>query len=670
MILVRKKDGNLQQFNLEKIGAAATKALVEVGETDAKEIAYRIAVQISGDLKDRAEVDYNEIHNMVEIYLMDYNKQAAKAYILHRQKHKDLRAGNNLLMEAIRSTTKEISKDNANIHNCPSSKMYEIGSAANKHYVLNHTLPKHLAEAHSRGDIHIHDLNYYTLTYNCINYGLGKLLERGFRMPHGWIRPPKTIMAASALTAVTLQSIQNDQYGGVGIDALDLALGKYAESATYREVYQAMEALIFNLNSLHSRAGNQIPFSSISIGLGTNEGSRKVTKAILEVYLAGLGRGEQPMFPNIIFKVKKGINFEPGTPNHDLLLQALQVTSHRMNPTYAFMDSSFNTPYGDQAMYMGCRTRVIANVNGPSTTDGRGNIGFVTINLPRLAIDSDSVDDFFQRYDSIIDLCEEQLMHRFELLSNLRVEDVPFVFGEGIYMGADKLNPGDKIGEALKNGTLTIGFIGLAETLKALFGKHHGQSEEAQKLGLRIVEYLRAKCDTLTVKHKLNYSVIATPAEGLADRFLKIDRKKYGILEGITDKEFYSNSFHVPVDFDIDIERKVALEGVYHKYCNGGHISYVELGEAPIENTDGLYRILQCMSDSDMGYAGLNFPIDYCQECSFQGIIPNECKVCGSNSVVRVRRVTGYFSKEGIIGPGKHWEIKLRTAHSGKKIEN
>ena len=305
------------------------------------------------DVRTRNEVGYDEIHNSVEMYLMDYNRFAAKAYILYRQDHKDKRAGKDILVEAIKATTKETSKDNANIRNSPSSKMYEIGSLANKYFVVNHVLPPHIGQAHSSGDIHIHDINYYTLTYNCLNYDLKRLLSRGFRMPHGWIRRPKSIIAAAALAAVSLQSVQNDQYGGVGIDSIDLAFEDYAENATEREVYQAMEAFIFNLNSLHSRAGNQIPFSSISIGLGTSVGARKVSKAILSVYKAGLGRGEMPMFPNIIFKVKSGVTLNPGDINHDLLLQALDTSAHRMNPTYAFMDSSFNKPYGDEAMYMG-----------------------------------------------------------------------------------------------------------------------------------------------------------------------------------------------------------------------------------------------------------------------------------------------------------------------------
>lgn len=668
MVLVRKKDGKMEQFNIEKISNAACKALVEVGDKDAKENAYQIALDILNDVRNRNEVTYDEVHNMVEMYLMDYNKYAAKAYILYRQNHKDKRAGKDALIEAIKTTTKEISKDNANIRNSPSSKMYEIGSLANKFFVLNHVLPPHIAHAHSCGDIHIHDINYYTLTYNCLNYDLRRLLSRGFRMPHGWIRRPKSIIAAAALTAVSLQSIQNDQYGGVGIDSIDLALGEFAEEATDREVYQAMEALIFNLNSLHSRAGNQIPFSSISVGLGTGKGARKVTQAILRVYLAGLGRGEQPMFPNIIFKVKSGINLEPDTVNHDLLLLSLFVTSHRMNPTYAFMDSSFNKPYGDEAMYMGCRTRVVANINGPEITAGRGNIGFVTIDLPRIAIESESVEDFFCKYQRAIDICEEQLIHRFELLANLRMEDVPFVFGEGIYMGSDDLQPGSTLRDALKNGTLTIGFIGLAETLVQLVGKHQGESDEAHALGLRIVEFLRKQTDAMTVKHNLNFSVIATPAEGLSDRFLKIDRNKYGIIDGVTDKDFYTNSFHVPVNFEIDIEKKVRIEGAYHKYCNGGHISYVELGEAPITNVDGLYRILLCMVDSDMGYAGFNFPIDFCEDCAYQGIVKDVCPSCGGSEVKRIRRVTGYFSEEKIIGPGKSAEISLRVAHSRREV--
>jgi ribonucleoside-triphosphate reductase len=463
-----------------------------------------------------------------------------------------------------------------------------------------------------------------------------------------------------------------DQYGGVGIDRVDEALAPWAEKATTREVEQAMEALIFNLNSLHSRAGNQIPFSSISLGVGVDEGSRKVCKAILDMYDKGLGKGEVAMFPNIVFKIKEGVNWEPGTPNHDLLLRALEVSSRRMNPTYLFLDAPFNKPYGHEVMAMGCRTRVIANRFGGETTNGRGNIAFTSINLPRIAIkvktDNTNMADFWRELDRTLAICEKQLMHRWGIISKLYVKDVPFVFGEGLYMGSENLKPDDTIGEALKNGTLSIGFVGLAETLVCLTGYNHAEDEKSQRIGLEIVTRMRKFCDEASERNNMNFSLIGTPAETLAGRFLGLDRKQFGVIAGVTDKEYYTNSFHVPVVQHIDIMRKIKAEAPYHALCNAGHISYIELGSPPHPNIDGLNVILTAMKDSGMGYIGFNFPIDYCVDCNYMGVFGDECPSCHkSESIRRIRRVTGYFSTEHHIGNPKWAEIIQRVSHANRR---
>jgi ribonucleoside-triphosphate reductase len=607
---------------------------------------------------------------------MDVNRYAAVAYIVHRNNQRNKHGHIDTLITALRNISVETSRDNANIGNSPSSKMYQIGSEANKHYVLNHILPKDLAAAHIMGELHWHDLDYYQLTYNCLSYDLNTLLSKGFYMPHGFIRPPKSIMAACALTAVTLQSVQNDQYGGVAINDLDIHLAPFiTDDTTDKEIDQAIESLLFNLNSLHSRAGNQVPFSSISVGRGTSVNARRITSAVLRMYDAGLGKHEQALFPNIIFKVIDDINLKPDTPNHDLLLLSLEVTSRRMNPTYIFSDSSFNAPYGGNAMAMGCRTRIQANRHGKEVVDGRGNIAFTTINLPRLAIEANvgdttrNIDNFFKLLDKLLKKAERGLMHRYDTVKKLRVRDIPFVMGEGIYMGSENLKLDDTIEPALKHGTLSIGFIGLAQALVGLTGEHHAQDARCQKLGLRIVKHMRDFTDALSDKYDLNFSVIGTPAEGLSDRFTKLDKRKYGVIPGITDRDHYTNSSHVPVEFEISVADKVRVEAPYHALCNAGHISYVEMSGPPLRNVEGLMAILQHMRGCDMGYVGFNFPIDFCNDCEFLGVIPDEgCQGCGSVNIRRTRRVTGYFSTNERIGPGKEDEINLRTSHAGRTV--
>lgn len=516
----------------------------------------------------------------------------------------------------------------------------------------------------------VNDLDYYSLTYNCLTFDLGKALKSGFTLPHGFIRKPKSIMAASALSAVLFQSVQNQQYGGVAVDRFDEALAPWAEGASDREVEQAMEAFVFNLNTLHSRAGNQVVFSSVTGGLGTDANSRRIWKAFMRTYDRGLGKGEQPMFPNIVFKIKEGLNWLPTDPNYDLLMESLEVSSRRMNPTYLFLDASFNKPYGLEVSAMGCRTRVIANRHGEEKITGRGNIAFVGINLPRIAIEAEGdVKRFYRLLKRKLVLCEAQLIHRYNILKKLYVKDIPFIFGQGMYMGADGLKDLDHIEPALKNGTLSIGWIGLAETLVALTGKHHAESDESQKLGLEIIKYMREFTNTASNTHDLNFSLIASPAEGLAGRFIALDKRLYGEIPGVTDKEYYTNSFHVPVGFEIDANKKIDLEAPYHALTNAGHISYVELGEAPTNNPEGLYKMLEYMKAKDMGYIGFNYPIDYCTKCTKQGYFPDTCTYCNSTDIKRIRRITGYFSTEERFNAGKLAELNDRVLHANKEVK-
>lgn len=388
------------------------------------------------------------------------------------------------------------------------------------------------------------------------------------------------------------------------------------------------------------------------------------------MYNNGLGKGEMPMFPNLLFKVKKGINFEPDSPNHDLLQLALSVSSTRLNPTYVFLDSTFNAPYGLNATYMGCRTRVLANMHGDEVSEGRGNIAFTTLNLPRVALNSKDVPEFFANLDKVLCLCEDSLMFRWNVVRKLRVRDIPFVFGEGIYMGSEDLGLDDTVESSLRNGSLGIGFIGLAQALVKITGKHHGESSEAQVLGLSIIQYIRDFADRLNVKHRMNWSVIGSPGEGLSNRFIDLDKKIYGIVPGVTDRGHYTNSSHVPVEYSISAEDKIRIEAPYHEMCNGGHIYYTELSGPALGNEEGLYDLIKAMSEANIGYAGINYHADFCKDCHLRGVIPDEgCPKCGSTSIRRVRRVSGYFSTTERIGSGKSDEIANRTVHAGRKVD-
>ncbi|MEM5769515.1 MAG: anaerobic ribonucleoside-triphosphate reductase, partial [Bacillota bacterium] len=603
---------------------------------------------------------------IVEKILIEHgHARTAKAYILYRGQRTRMREARSDLMDAVAEILVETNRDNANIGNSPSAKMLQIASAASKQYYLARVIPENMAQAHIRGEIHIHDLDFYGKTLNCIQIPLDKLLQNGFSTGHGHIRPPKRPTSATALAAIILQSSQNDMHGGQSFGFFDRDMAPYVEGATEEETYQAMEALIYNLNSMHSRAGAQVPFSSLNFGTETGEAARKITRNLLLAYEKGLGRGENPIFPNLIFRVKEGINLNPGDPNYDLFKLAIRVAAQRLNPTFSFMDASFNKAYGTEVGYMGCRTRVMSNRLGPEVTSGRGNLSFTTINLPRVAIRAErNLMRFYQYLSEMIDLVCEQLMHRYKIQAALKAKDMPFLMGQGLYLDSEKLQPNDPIEEAMKHGTLSIGFIGLAETLISLLGYHHGQSEDAQALGEEIIAFLREKADKAADKYNLNFTLIATPAEGLSGRFVRLDRKEFGIIPGVTDKRYYTNSFHVPVDFPISVFDKVRIEGAYHKYTNAGHISYIEFSSPPVNNQEAIEAVLHHMKDSDMGYAGINFPIDFCTSCDYLGVIQDKtCPICGGTEIRRVRRITGYLSTVDRFNDAKLSELKGRVSH-------
>ena len=425
---------------------------------------------------------------------------------------------------------------------------------------------------------------------------------------------------------------------------------KKALEKTDKRTFQAMEAFVHNLNPMHSRAGAQVPFSSINFGTDTSSEGRMVTKNYMLAAEAGLGHGETPIFPISIFKVKEGVNYNPEDPNYDLFKLSMRVSAKRLFPNWSFLDSSFNKPYykeGDfktEVGYMGCRTRVLGNVVDPDkqVTPGRGNLSFTSINLPRIgikhgivgpdALEKCDMKGFYEELDEVIDLVKDQLLERYEIQCNKRVYNFPFLMGQGVWMDSERLKPTDKVKKVLKHGTLSIGFIGLAECLKALIGKHHGESEEAQKLGIEIISHIRKRCDEFSEKYNLNFTCLATPAEGLSGRFVNIDKAIYGKISGVTDRAYYTNSFHVPVYYNISIAKKLELEGAYHKYTNAGHISYIELDGDPSDNLEAFESIVRIMKECDIGYGAINHPVDRDPVCGYVGIIKDVCPRCGRHT--------------------------------------
>ncbi len=669
---IRKRDGRVVSFDSDKITDAIFKAAKAVGGSD-RGIAGNLTRQIIKNLEQAAQngviPTVEEVQDAVEVALIENgHARTAKAYILYRDRRTRIREGKSELMDVVKDILVETSRENANVNNSPSAKMLQIAMAASKQYYLSNLLPEEFARAHDDGAMHIHDLDYYSKTLNCLQIDLSRLLQEGFNTGYGYIRPPKRIASAAAQAAIILQSNQNDMFGGQSFPHFDRSIAEVIrglkKKPDYEEIYQAMEGLIYNLNTMHSRAGAQVPFSSLNLGTDISEEGRMVTRAVLEAFRRGLGHGESPIFPNLVFRIKKGINFNPEDPNFDLYSLAIEVAARRMNPTFSFMDSTFNQVYGDEVSYMGCRTRVIANRHGPEVSAGRGNIAPVTLNLPRLALECRGREDlFYVQLDRLLRMSAKQLLHRFEVLSRLRTRDLPFLMGQKLYLGADKLSPEDSIREVIKHGTLAIGFIGLAETLHLLIGRHHGEDSEALQLGLNIIDHMRRRTDSYAEEYDLNFVLVATPAEGLAGRFVAMDRKRFGTIPGVTDKDYYSNSFHIPVYYTMSVFDKIDAEGRFHSLCNAGHISYTELEAPPVNNPGAIDSIIRRMASADFGYGGINFPLDECRNCSNSGVFNATCPECGSPDIRRIRRITGYLSTDERFNEAKLSELKDRRVH-------
>ena len=698
MLYVVKRDGRRLEFNSLKITNAIKGAADEIGfclkESEAVELTQKAIKLIEEQY--HGEITVEEIQNVVEKILFNNgHNPIGVAYCNYRKERTKIREIKSDLMKAIEQIGVETDRDNANVGNNFSSKLLRIASESNKWHNLAN-MPKHLAKAHENGDIYYHDLDSYNLTTNCLHIPTKEVLERGFNTGYGYIRRPRRIESAAELSCILLQSTQNDMYGGQSHPDFDNDLGEFVEP-TRQElrkeleelgleegkidaivekklrkcVSQAMQGIVYNLNTMHSRAGSQVPFSSVNIGIPKNDDDALVCEIFLLEYEKGLGMGEQPIFPNIIFRVKEGLNRKPNDKYHYLYKLACRIAAKRMNPTFMSMDSDFNKAYYDKGIIpatMGCRTYVCANINGEAGTKGRGNIAPTTINLPRIGIVAKGdVDKFFKLLQSKLELGRESLMHRYNVLKRLRVKDLPFVAGQGLMKGSENLGPDDSIEPILKQGTWVIGFIGLAETLVALTGKHHAEDEVSRELGLKIITFMREYTDKLIEETKLNWSIYATPAEGLSGKFILQDKKIFGELKGITDKDYYTNGYHVPVGFPISIKDKIDIEAPYHKLCNGGHISYIELDDYPTE--DVIIDILEyAYSKTNISYIGINFHIKYCKDCGTylkNGVC--KCTKCGSENIQGISRVTGYLSLDERFGSGKYAERADRISQVSNK---
>lgn len=844
---VIKRDGRKVPFDETKIYNAINKASSII---DSAVLNTEIVSHVINNI-DKEEISVEEIQDLVEKALVEFDQyDTAKAYILYRDqrtKARDLNSTLNKTLQelvSVEANDSDLKRENANIDgNAPMGIMLQFGSEISKKFTLDNLLNPTIARAHKEGDLHIHDLNFYPITWNCCQIPAGKLLKHGFSTGHGHIRKPNNIQTAAALMCILIQSNQNEMYGGQAIPTFEYDLAPYVVKSfikhftrlmkiegfdqnsrdllekeinqeyekkgtigdsfftipnstlaeklnagawefTKQDTYQAMEALIHNLNTMQSRAGAQVPFSSINYGTGTTYEQRLIIESVLKATDAGLGNGETPIFPVQVFKVMDGVNANPEDPNYDLFELACKVSAKRLFPNFSFPGASYNLPYykkghpetelavmgcftkghwikvintktfkiekveiskfveefnykeyrvwdsleGEyveilnvinnpetnnfyQVKYDGklvltvtedhyfplvgkgrtnvkdikkgdllyrsnaikattyspstvtevkqlkllkaksycletssdhfdvnglvsnnCRTRVMANDYDPEhqIPVGRGNIAFTTINLPRIGISSNhSITTFYHKLDKTLDLAYISLIDRFNLLKQKHAYNFPFLLGEGVWLGSEKLKPEDTIEEVLKQGTLSIGFIGLAECLKALIGKHHGESEEAQKLGIEIITHMRKYCDDKVKETGLNFSLFATPAEGISGRFTKLDRAKYGSIEGVTDREYYTNSSHIPVYYPISAAKKIELEAPYHELCNAGHIGYVECDGDLTKNVKAFMDIILYMKKCNWTYGSINHPVDRCPVCGYVGIINDICPKCG-----------------------------------------
>ena len=730
---VKKRDGRIVEFNNQKIVAAILKAMAVTDEGEDIILAAKIADSISKNHREVMSVE--EIQDCVEMELMESpRKEVAKKYIAYRNKRSLARnaKSNEIFQEIIDAQANDITRENANMNaDTPAGMMMKFASESTKSYVDACLLSDDVREAVQNGYIHIHDKDYYpTKSLTCIQHPLDLILENGFKAGHGESRPAKRIEKELVLACISMATVQNEMHGGQAIPAFDFYLApfvrytfqeelkriasftgkdythllnvkiddylkrdltglkdeeravQHAINQTVSRVHQAMEAFVHNMNTIHSRGGNQVVFSSINYGTDISAEGRCIIREILNTTYEGVGNGSTAIFPIQIWKKKRGVSYLPSDPNYDLYKFACKVSARRFFPNFLNLDASYNQDeawdandpkrYMHEVATMGCRTRVYGNKFGPKTSVGRGNLSFTTINIVRLAIEcmgienqDDRIAKFFEKLEGVMNIAAKQLNERFEFQKTALKKQFPLLMN-GLWTGSDKLQPNDTIESVINQGTLAIGFIGLAETLIALMGKHHGESEEAQQLGLRIVKYMSDKCNAFSETFQHNFSCFATPAEGLSGRFTKMDRKKFGIIKGITDKDYYTNSSHVPVYYHCTPQHKAEVEGPYHKYEGAGHIFYVEIDGDATHNPEAIMNIVDLMDKYDIGYGSVNHNRNRCLDCGYEDATEGleECPHCHGHNIDTLQRITGY-----LVGTTNRWnsgklaELKDRVVH-------
>lgn len=733
---VVKRDGRIVGFNEQKIMAAVRKAMLHTDKGEDERLVQQIADRIGFAGKPQMTVE--DIQNQVEMELMKSSrKDVARAYIAYRNQRSVARKAKtrDVFLEIINVKNNDITRENANMNaDTPAGMMMKFSSETTKPFVDDYLLSEESREAVRQNRLHIHDKDYYpTKSLTCCQHPLDHILERGFSAGHGSSRAAKRIETASVLACISLETAQNEMHGGQAIPAFDFYLAPYVRSSfveelkalenltgenyahlynkeiddylkkpldglegearmvqhainkTVARVHQAMEAFIHNMNTIHSRGGNQVVFSSINYGTDTSAEGRCVIRELLNSTYDGVGNGETAIFPIQIWKKKRGVNYLPGEPNYDLYRLACKVTARRFFPNFLNLDATFNQSeawkaddpkrYMHEVATMGCRTRVFENRYGMKTSVGRGNLSFSTINIVRLAIECMDITDkearinsFFAKLDNVLDVAARQLNERYDFQKTAMAKQFPLLM-RSLWTGAEELSPDETIEKVINQGTLSIGFIGLAECLKALVGAHHGESDEAQQLGLRIVDYMRCRCNEFSEKYHHNFSLLATPAEGLSGKFTKIDRKKFGVLEGITDRDYYTNSNHVPVYYKCSARHKAEVEAPYHEMTRAGHIFYVEMDGDATHNPQAIMNVVDMMDHYNMGYGSVNHNRNRCMDCGFENAESDleVCPQCGSRHLDRLQRITGY-----LVGTTDRWnsgklaELKDRVIHETK----
>ncbi len=728
---VVKRDGRIVGFNKEKIAAAIRKAMLTTEPGEDEKLINQIADRIEFRGKEQSSVE--EIQDMVEMELMkSTRKEVAKRYISYRNRRSIARKAKTreIFLEIVEAKSNDVTRENANMNaDTPAGMMMKFASETTKPFVDDYLLSEQTLWAVNNNYLHIHDKDYYpTKSLTCIQHPLDKILEHGFSAGHGESRPTKRIETASIIGCISMETVQNEMHGGQAIPAFDFYLAPYVRKSYIEEVktlenftgkdlshlydapiddyivreldglegdermkqhainrtvgrtLQSMEAFIHNMNTIHSRGGNQVVFSSINYGTDTSAEGRCVIRELLVSTYEGVGNGSTAIFPIQIWKKKRGVSYLPEDRNYDLYKFACKVAARRFFPNFVNLDATFNQHekwnendpkrYLYEVATMGCRTRVFENRYGEKTSVARGNLSFSTINIVRLAIECMEIEDkqaridkFFEKLDEILEITASQLCDRYDFQKTALAKQFPLLMS-ALWAGSEKLKPTDTVESVINQGTLGIGFIGLAESLIALVGKHHGESEEAQALGLRIVTRMRDKANEFSERYNHNFSVLATPAEGLSGKFTVRDRKQFGEIKGITDKIYYTNSNHVPVYYKCSPKHKAEIEAPYHELTRGGHIFYVEIDGDATHNPQAIMDIVDLVDKYNLGYCSVNHNRNRCMDCGYEDAQDNleTCPSCGSDNLDKLQRITGY-----LVGTTDRWN-KAKLAELNDRV--